>query len=98
MFQELKKAIDDRIGVEKVEEIDAFRTGTEVMLKTHPTIQMTLMLGAMGIAASDDPMKAINELNTACIIAGAAMYRESLSKVAPELVEKVDAHFMEKEE
>jgi hypothetical protein len=96
LIKDLGKDAEQSLGMEKAEEHKEFH---DVAMKlygdTFPTMSLLNTLDFMG---RDDRMVGMFSVTTSTFITGMTAYRMLLEEVAPELVEKVDAHMRKQAE
>lgn len=97
LINELGWDAEQALGKEKAEETLEFNN---MITKLHKEdLSMMTMLNALDAAGYDSPIDGMCSVTVSTFVTGMLAYRQYLEDVAPEMVEKVDAHIrnMEKD-
>jgi hypothetical protein len=90
LIKELGGEAEQRLGKEMAEETTEFHN---VVMKLHGDMfTMMSLLNTMDFMGRDDRMVGMYSVTTSTFVTGMMAYRTLLEEVAPEMVEKVDAH------
>jgi hypothetical protein len=90
LIKDLGKDAEQSLGKESAEEHREFHNTAMKMYKAEFNIMS--LLNMMDFMSQDDRMVGMYSVTTSTFVTGMMAYRMLLEDVAPEMVEKVDAH------